>query len=111
MKYRYDGEAEKFISDLPKFDRSAFEKWVDSIVLLIGSNNVMQYLAEKKRWDVKCPLIGNMLRCDFSQQAKNLISQLDNFDHDDCKIWFSNSVEMTRGDILNYLDSLHLTKR
>lgn len=110
MKYMYDNEAEKFIRLLPKFNKDKFEKWVDNIVLLIGSNNVLQYIDEKKRWNVKCELINIKLKCDFSQQSKNLISQLDSFDTEECIIWFSNSLSLTKGDVINYLDSIHLKK-
>ena len=105
-KYHYTGEAKDFIQQLPKFKQDAFEKWVDNLVLLIGSNNVLQYIEEKRRWNNVCKLTNNKVKCDFSQQAKNVMSQLDKFDEEECKIWYSNALVMTKGDIQNYLDAL-----
>ena len=106
MKYHYTGEAKDFIKKLPKFDRDTFEKWVDGLVLLIGSNNILQYLDEKKRWNTTCILKEQQIKCDFSQQAKNVIKQLEGFNEEECRIWFSNALQLTKGDIQNYLDAL-----
>jgi hypothetical protein len=84
----------------------AFEKWLDSLVLQIGQQNVMQYLDEASRWNTKCQLQNTQLKCDFSQQAKTVLKQLKNFDTQDCMIWFSNAVVIGKGDVLNYLAQL-----
>lgn len=104
MKYRYDAEAEKFMKQLPLFSIEKFETWVDSLVLQIGQQNILQYLEEKLRWNAKCKIRGQVLRCDFSQQAKSVIKYLPNFNAEECKIWFSNSLVLSKGDILNYLE-------
>lgn len=106
MKYKYETEAIEFIKQLPKFNLDAFEKWVNDLVLQIGSNQILQYLSEKQRWNNSCLLIDSKLKCDFSKQAKNLIGQMDSFDKDECIIWFSNALKLTKGDIQNYLDQL-----
>jgi hypothetical protein len=106
MNYRYTADAEEFMKKLSRFDKPAFEKWVSKLVLLIGSNNVIQYLDEKRRWNTKCVSQGDNAKCDFSQQAKNLIKQMGDFDDIECRIWFGNSISMTKADIQNYLDSL-----
>lgn len=106
MKYKYTNEAVEFIKILQKFNLDEFEKWVDGLVLNIGSTNVIQYLDEKNRWNTECVLNGSLLRCDFSQQAKNVIRQVKDFDANECKIWFSNALRLSKNDIINYLDSM-----
>ena len=105
MKYGFNVEARDFLTHVPKLDLVAFEKWVDSLVLQIGSNNILQYVAEKKRWNTTC-VAKNELRCDFSQQAKMLIKQMETFDATECKAWFCNALELTKGDIQAYIEQL-----
>ncbi len=101
---KYTIEAEAFIQRIDKFDRWAFEGWISSLVLQIGSETVIQYLEEKERWNCKSVLKNKQLKCDFSNQANKVIEQLNKFDSVDCKIWFSNALRLTKTDILSYLE-------
>lgn len=107
-KLRYNAEAVEFIKLLPKFNYEDFEKWIETLVLQIGSNNVVQYIEEKARWNTSVILkSAKSLRVDFSQQAKNIINLMPNFDHEDCKCWFNNAIQMSKGDILNFTEIMN----
>jgi hypothetical protein len=104
-KLRYNSEAIEFISLLKDFEYEKFESWVESLVLQIGSNNILQYIEEKKRWNNAAIQKSNKLcRADFSQQSKNLIAALADFDAEDCIRWFSNALTMGKNDITNYIE-------
>ncbi len=106
MRYNYSAEAKDFIKLLKNLDLEKFEKWIDTLVLQIGSNNVLQFLEEKKRWNTIPKVSDKVLRCDFSRQSKTVIQQCENFNEEECKIWFSNSLMITKNDILNFLEQL-----
>jgi hypothetical protein len=105
MKYELNVEAREFLTHVPKLDLEGFEKWVDSLVLQIGSNNVLQYIAEKKRWNTTCAA-RTTLKCDFSHQAKTLIKHMDDFDEVECRAWFGNALELTKGDLQAYIEQV-----
>lgn len=98
------GEAESFISELKGFDVEAFKTWIYSIEILAGQNHVMQYISEKKHWNAVCVSNGEkQLRVQLSNQAQNTAKYLPEFDNNDFIVWFNNSIELTKGDVLNYL--------
>lgn len=109
-KLKYAADAIEVTNIIKNFDFEAFEKWVEGVVLQIGSQNVMQYLEEKKRWNVNAILISDKrLKADFSAQANNIIKHIPAFNAEDCIVWFSNALQMTKGDILNYLENVSRT--
>jgi len=101
---KYSETAQKLISQLPKFNKAAFEEYITSQILLIGSTNIMQYIDEQHRWNVPPRLRSILLKCDYSHQAKALIKHMDNFDSESCKIWFSNALQIVDSNILMYLE-------
>ena len=105
---RYDGTALAMMGKLPRFEKNQFENWVRKQTIFIGANHVMQYIEEKARWQTKANASADVdnFRIDYSAQAKNIIGQQDQFDMEDCKIWFMNAIELTKGDILNYLNDI-----
>ena len=51
--YKYTTEAKEFMCQIDKFKQDEFEKWIESLVLQIGSQNITQYIDEKERWNCK----------------------------------------------------------
>jgi hypothetical protein len=98
------GEAESFIGKLTNFSIDDFEKWVYSIEILAGQNQVIQYVDEKCRWNNKCVSKNDKpLRLQLSNQAQSVLKYLPEFNTEEFKIWFNNAIEFTKGDILNFL--------
>lgn len=104
---RYHADAEEFIKELQDFTKEEFETWIYKQEILIGSNPILQYLEEKKRWNNTAFTTEEIkLRLQFSNQAMSIIKKLKvGFDYEDCKRWFYNSMIITKTDILNYIET------
>jgi hypothetical protein len=106
MKYKND--AQSIISKLVNFDYLDFESWIKSQNILIGGGHIIQYLDEYQRWNTKA-IVNDEIRLtlSYSKQAMSLIQGVKEFDYNNFAVWFSNSIEIERGDILNYLEARH----
>jgi len=105
MKLRYNAEATELIKLLKDFNLEEFEKWIENLVLLIGSNNVLQYIEEKERWNTtSIQKYDKLLKTDFSKQAQNVIKMIPDFDKQDCIVWFNNAIQIGKPDILNFIE-------
>lgn len=101
----YQGKVLEVISSIKNFDKVDFEIWLTKNILSIGSNNVFQYLDEKKRWNTQVIVKedNKTLVVDFSPQSQLIIENLTDFDYEDCKRWFLNSVTIGLDLLLTYL--------
>lgn len=52
MEMKYSKQAKVMLDNLKEFDEEEFEKWYIEN-LLIGSNNILQYLMEKDKNKIK----------------------------------------------------------
>ena len=105
---RYKNDAESLISKLAVFDKPAFEAWVLQQNILVGAGHVLQFSEEARRWNTK-PAANSEARLNisYSKQALSIIEKLKEFDYIDFSAWFSNALEIERGDILNYLEATY----
>jgi hypothetical protein len=104
---RYTADAKELLDSFKNFDLIKFEDWIYNFNILIGGNHILTYIKEKEKWNNRClPNYSKPLKTSFSNQSRNIISQFPSFDIEECVIWFNNSVEMAKADILNYLETL-----
>jgi hypothetical protein len=105
---RYKNDAVSLINKLDKFDYKAFELWVTSQNILIGSGHILSFIEEQRRWNTT-PLNNGELRFNisYSKQALGLILQFKDFNYDSFATWFCNSIEIEKGDIINYIEAIN----
>jgi hypothetical protein len=107
----YSFEAEEFIKSLKEFSKADFEKWF-KVNVVIGSNNLRQYLAEKKHWQNDCKCMYDFFEVPLSPQTEFLINSIKNkIDINDLRRWFINSVIIDVKNILEYLFCLEKSKQ
>lgn len=105
----FDGRAIETIRVLPKFDERDFRCWYESQVVIAGSNAIVRYLEEKKRWNTKAfpRYPDKTIKVDLSDQARGIIKMQKEFDINDFVIWFINALEISHIDIHTYLEAKH----
>lgn len=107
----YSKEALEFIQSLKEFSKSEFENWFKKNVV-IGLNNLRQYISEKKHWQNDCKCIYDFFEVILSPQAQFLINSIKNkIDVNDLRRWFINSVVVDTPNVLEYLFFLEKSKQ